>query len=229
MSEGTKRGACPGGPARDAGSEPVWTGEAGKKSPAAGSAQSGGAAGGVRRRALGASDAGISGDAGIRQRDVSRREGRRPRAGQPVENGLSVVQEEQAVYDFTGKKVLLAEDTAFNEEVATELLAMVHMDVDCAHNGKEAVELFEKAKPGTYMAILMDIHMPVMNGYEAARTIRKSEREDAGTIAIYAMTANSFEEDVSAALNAGMNGHIAKPIDAQILYEVLDKLAKEQQ
>ena len=71
--------------------------------------------------------------------------------------------------------------------------------------------------------------MPVMNGYEAARTIRKSEREDAGTIAIYAMTANSFEEDVSAALNAGMNGHIAKPIDAQILYEVLDKLAKEQQ
>ena len=148
---------------------------------------------------------------------------------QPVENDLSVVQEEQAVYDFTGKKVLLAEDTAFNEEVATELLAMVHMDVDCAHNGKEAVELFEKAKPGTYMAILMDIHMPVMNGYEAARTIRKSEREDAGTIAIYAMTANSFEEDVSAALNAGMNGHIAKPIDAQILYEVLDKLAKEQQ
>ena len=147
----------------------------------------------------------------------------------PVENGLSLVQEEQAVYDFTGKKVLLAEDTAFNEEVATELLAMVHMDVDCAHNGKEAVELFEKAKPGTYMAILMDIHMPVMNGYEAARTIRKSEREDAGTIAIYAMTANSFEEDVSAALNAGMNGHIAKPIDAQILYEVLDKLAKKQQ
>ena len=69
---------------------------------------------------------------------------------QPVENDLSVVQEEQAVYDFTGKKVLLAEDTAFNEEVATELLAMVHMDVDCAHNGKEAVELFEKAKPGTY-------------------------------------------------------------------------------
>ena len=147
----------------------------------------------------------------------------------PVENDLSLVQEEQAVYDFTGKKVLLAEDTAFNEEVATELLAMVHMDVDCAHNGKEAVELFEKAKPGTYMAILMDIHMPVMNGYEAARTIRKSEREDAGTIAIYAMTANSFEEDVSAALNAGMNGHIAKPIDAQILYEVLDKLAKKQQ
>lgn len=75
----------------------------------------------------------------------------------------------------------------------------------------------------------MDIHMSVMNGYEAARTIRKSEREDAGTIAIYAMTANSFEEDVSAALNAGMNGHIAKPIDAQILYEVLDKLAKKQQ
>ena len=106
---------------------------------------------------------------------------------------------------------------------------MVHMDVDCAHNGQEAVELFEKTEPGTYTAILMDIHMPVMNGYDAARAIRKSEREDAKTIAIYAMTANSFTEDVSAVLNAGMNGHIAKPIDAQILYEVLDKLAKEQQ
>ena len=147
---------------------------------------------------------------------------------QPVENDLSVVQEEQAVYDFTGKKVLLAEDTAFNEEVATELLAMVHMDVDCAHNGKEAVELFEKAKPGTYMAILMDIHMPVMNGYEAARTIRKSEREDAGTIAIYAMTANSFEEDVSAALNAGMNGHIAKPVDAEkVKKTILSALSRQ--
>ena len=75
---------CPGGPARDAGSKPVWTDEAGKKPPAAGSAQSGGAAGGVRRPALGASDAGVSGDAGVRQRDVPRREGRRPRAGLPA-------------------------------------------------------------------------------------------------------------------------------------------------
>ena len=77
--------------------------------------------------------------------------------------------------------------------------------------------------------MVMDMDMLLISGVEAARTIRKSEREDAGTIAIYAMPANSFEEDVSAALNAGMNGHIAKPIDAQILYEVLDKLAKEQQ
>lgn len=132
--------------------------------------------------------------------------------------------EAQKTYDFTGRKVLLAEDTEFNAEVATELLAMVHMEVDRAKNGKEAVELFEQAEPETYTAILMDIHMPVMNGYDAARAIRKSEREDARTIAIYAMTANSFTEDVSAALNAGMNGHIAKPIDAQILYETLQKL-----
>ena len=95
-----------------------------------------------------------------------------------------------------------------------------------AANGKEGLEIVTREE--IHLAIL-DIMMPVMNGYEAARTIRKSEREDAGTIAIYAMTANSFEEDVSAALNAGMNGHIAKPIDAQILYEVLDKLAKKQQ
>lgn len=148
---------------------------------------------------------------------------------QPTEKETTVVQEEQMAYDFTGKKVLLAEDTEFNAEVATELLAMVHMEVDRAHNGKEAVELFEKSEPGTYMAILMDIHMPVLNGYEAVRAIRRCGREDAGKIAIYAMTANSFTEDVSAALNAGMNGHIAKPIDAQILYEVLNNLAKEQQ
>ena len=150
-------------------------------------------------------------------------------AEQPAEDETTVVQEEQMTYDFTGKKVLLAEDTEFNAEVATELLAMVHMEVDRAHNGKEAVELFEKSEPGTYMAILMDIHMPVLNGYEAVRAIRRCGREDAGKIAIYAMTANSFTEDVSAALNAGMNGHIAKPIDAQILYEVLNNLAKEQQ
>ena len=148
---------------------------------------------------------------------------------QPAEDETTVVQEKQMAYDFTGKKVLLAEDTEFNAEVATELLAMVHMEVDRAHDGKEAVELFEKSEPGTYMAILMDIHMPVLNGYEAVRAIRRCGREDAGKIAIYAMTANSFTEDVSAALNAGMNGHIAKPIDAQILYEVLNNLAKEQQ
>ena len=125
--------------------------------------------------------------------------------------------------------MLLAEDNELNREIAVGLLNNAGIEVDSVENGLLAVERMKKSQPGYYGMIFMDIHMPVMNGYEAARTIRKSEREDAGTIAIYAMTANSFEEDVSAALNAGMNGHIAKPIDAQILYEVLDKLAKKQQ
>ena len=119
---------------------------------------------------------------------------------------------------------MLAEDTAFNEEVATELLAMVHMDVDCAHNGKEAVELFEKAKPGTYMAILMDIHMPVMNGYEAAKAIRAmNDRPDGKNIPIIAMTANSFAEDVQASLDAGMNAHLSKPI---VIEEVIKTILR---
>lgn len=126
-------------------------------------------------------------------------------------------------FDFTGHKVLLAEDIDFNREVAVELLEMVHMDVDCAVNGQEAVELFEKSAPGTYDAILMDVQMPVMDGYEATKAIRKLSHPEAKSMQIYAMTANAFTEDVSAALSAGMNGHIAKPIDTQILYEMLQK------
>lgn len=147
-----------------------------------------------------------------------------------IDRTLKEDQEKQAVgkmeYDFSGRKVLLAEDTKFNAEVATELLHLVHMEVDCAKDGKEAVEMFEKSDAGTYTAIFLDIQMPVMNGYDAARAIRKLDREDAHRIAIYAMTANSYTEDVSAALNAGMNGHIAKPIDAQTLYEILDGVTK---
>ena len=125
--------------------------------------------------------------------------------------------------------VLIVEDNEINAEIITMLLEEHGIPNELAVDGVDSIEKCITKPKDYYSLILMDIHMPVMDGYEAARTIRKSEREDAGTIAIYAMTANSFEEDVSAALNAGMNGHIAKPIDAQILYEVLDKLAKEQQ
>lgn len=129
--------------------------------------------------------------------------------------------EPQTTYDFTGKKVLLAEDTKMNAEIAVDLLAMVNMQTDCAENGKEAVELFEQAAPGTYDVILMDIRMPEMDGYEATRRIRASAHPQAQTIPIFAMTANALDEDVSAALNAGMNGHIAKPIDTMALYRTL--------
>lgn len=130
-------------------------------------------------------------------------------------------------YDFTGHRVLLAEDHELNAEIALELLAMVNMEADRAPDGKAAVEMFLTAAPGTYDAILMDVQMPEMNGYEAAEAIRAADRPDAKTIPIYAMTANAFTEDVAAALSAGMNGHIAKPIDTKILYSTLQKAITE--
>lgn len=130
-------------------------------------------------------------------------------------------------FDFGGRKALLAEDTQMNAEIAIDLLAIVNMQVDHAPDGKAAVEMFEASEPGTYTAILMDVQMPVMDGYTAAKRIRASSHLEASTIPIYAMTANAFTEDVSAALNAGMNGHIAKPIDTAVLYETLDKVVKD--
>ncbi len=126
-------------------------------------------------------------------------------------------------YDFTGKKVLIAEDVALNMEVAVSLLKMVNLKCVCAEDGAIAVDIYSKSKPDEYDAILLDINMPNMDGYEAARAIRGLSRPDAGTIPIYAMTANAFTEDVNAALDAGMNGHIAKPIEPPVLYKTLAK------
>lgn len=133
----------------------------------------------------------------------------------------------EKTYDFSGKTVLLAEDTEMNAEIAMELLGLVGLKTDHAWNGRQAVEMFTASAPGTYMAVLMDVQMPEMNGYEAARAIRASAHPDAAKIPVFAMTANAFTEDVSAALNAGMNGHIAKPIDTEILYETLRKAGEE--
>lgn len=133
----------------------------------------------------------------------------------------------EKTYDFSGKTVLLAEDTEMNAEIAMELLELVGLRTDHAWNGRQAVEMFTASAPGTYMAVLMDVQMPEMNGYEAARAIRASTHPDAAKIPVFAMTANAFTEDVSAALNAGMNGHIAKPIDTEILYETLRKAGEE--
>ena len=124
-------------------------------------------------------------------------------------------------FDFTGYRVLLAEDNDLNAEIATELLEMVHLPVDRAENGQRAVEMFAASAPGQYDAILMDIQMPVLDGYGATRAIRALKRPDAGQIPIFAMTANAFTEDVAQALSAGMNGHVAKPIDTKILYQTL--------
>lgn len=121
-------------------------------------------------------------------------------------------------YDFSGARILLAEDNEFNREVAQEFLEMAGAVVECAENGKEALEKFMRSKPGEYTLILMDVQMPVMDGYEATRAIRASGHARAETIPILAMTANAFNEDIAAAVQAGMNGHLAKPIDVAVLY-----------
>jgi len=124
-------------------------------------------------------------------------------------------------YDFTGRRVLIAEDNELNREVAKGLLDMVNMQEDFAVNGAKAVELFTNSPAGTYDAILMDVQMPVLNGHDAARAIRASDHPQARSITIYAMTADAFTDDISAALACGMNGHIAKPVNAEELYKKL--------
>ena len=122
---------------------------------------------------------------------------------------------------FSGEGVLLAEDNAMNMEIATHILTSSGLTADCAWNGKEAADMFIASPVGKYKAILMDIQMPVMDGYQAARLIRTSQHPEAGTIPIIAMTAEAFAENVADALAAGMNGHIAKPVDVNILLDTL--------
>lgn len=130
-------------------------------------------------------------------------------------------------YDFNGKRALIAEDVVLNMEVTVRMLEMVGFEVECAENGQLAVQAFEKHGSGYFDIIFLDINMPVMNGYDAARVIRSSLQTDAKTVPVYAMTANAFTEDISASLDAGMNGHIAKPIEADILYRTLAEVFKD--
>ena len=129
-----------------------------------------------------------------------------------------------SVPDLSGKRILLAEDNMINREIALEILSATGVTTDCAENGKEAVELFEASSPHTYDLILMDIQMPVMDGYEAVRLIRASDRADSKEVPIWAMTANAFAEDVQKTAAAGMNGHLAKPIDVRLLMQLLKTL-----
>lgn len=122
---------------------------------------------------------------------------------------------------LSGKRVLLVEDNDINREILIELLQMQDMVVDPAENGQKALDAFESSSPGEYDAILMDIQMPVLNGYQATEAIRALNRSDAQTIPIFALTADAFAADVAKARNAGMNGHIAKPIEIDHLLEVL--------
>ena len=130
---------------------------------------------------------------------------------------------QEAAQDFSGVRVLLAEDNELNWEIANELLSARGFVLDWAENGQQCLEKFRASRPGDYQVILMDLRMPVMNGYEATRAIRALDRPDAGTIPIIAMTADAFSEDVHKCLECGMNAHIAKPLDMRELLRLLQK------
>ena len=124
-------------------------------------------------------------------------------------------------------RILLVEDNALNQEIAVAILEEAGLTVDTAENGRIAVDILSQSKPDYYQLVLMDVQMPVMNGYEATRLIRQMEDPKISQIPILAMTANAFEEDKQEALRAGMNGHIAKPINIKKLLELLGELLKK--
>lgn len=143
----------------------------------------------------------------------------------PLEIDVQAEEEKEDVVSehiqIAGKRALLVEDNELNQEIAQFILEDFGMHVTIANNGKEAVEIFEQAEPETFQIIFMDVMMPVMNGYEAAKAIRVMSRPDAARIPIVTMTANAFAEDVQAAKDAGMNEHIAKPLEADVIARVL--------
>lgn len=130
------------------------------------------------------------------------------------------IQNEVKEVNFENKRILLAEDNELNMEIAQEILSDVGFEVEWAENGQICTEMFANSKEGYYDVVLMDIRMPVMDGYEACKIIRAMERGDA-ELPIIAMTADAFSEDMQRSLQSGMNEHVAKPIDIDKLYQVL--------
>ena len=136
--------------------------------------------------------------------------------------------EDAKIQKFVGKRILLAEDNDLNWEIAEDLLSEAGFELERAENGKICVEKFEQSQEGFYDAVLMDIRMPVMNGYEAAEAIRAVGRRDAD-IPIIAMTADAFSEDIKKCLDCGMNAHISKPIDIADVMRILERYITERQ
>lgn len=139
----------------------------------------------------------------------------------PEEKDICGNQEETQAEDFSGKRILLAEDNDFNADIATELLTEVGFMVERAQDGKVCVDMLEQADDGYYDLILMDVQMPNMNGYEATESIRRMSNPSKAGIPIIAMTANTFEEDKNNAHAAGIDAHLAKPVDVRKLIETL--------
>ena len=123
--------------------------------------------------------------------------------------------------------MILAEDNEMNREIVKEILKDTGLNITCAETGREALEIFENSTDGTYQMILMDIQMPVMDGYEAARRIRACGHSQSMKIPIIACSADAFTEDVNKALAAGMNDHISKPIDYEKLCHILNQYCTE--
>lgn len=146
--------------------------------------------------------------------------GLRPFAGETEE---PIITEKKENKNFAGKHVLLAEDNDLNWEIANELLSDLGLELEWAEDGRICVEKFEKSSKGWYAAILMDLRMPEMTGYEAAKAIRAMDREDAGVIPIIAMSADAFSDDIKRCLECGMNAHTAKPVDVQEVARLLEK------
>lgn len=136
----------------------------------------------------------------------------------------SYPKEEKKHLDYSGKKVLLVEDNEINREIATEILKSLGLNVDCAADGMEAVEIMSSEAGNQYDMIFMDIQMPKMDGYTATREIRTLKDTKKANVPIIAMTANAFDEDRKKAIKAGMNGHIAKPIDVNVILQNLDRI-----
>ena len=130
-------------------------------------------------------------------------------------------EEDEAEEQFPGFRILLAEDNELNAEIATEILGAAGFIIDWVEDGTEAVEKMKNANPGDYDVIMMDVQMPVMDGYEATRQIRALDNKEIANIPIIAMTANAYEEDKKNAFDAGMNGHVAKPIDVPVMMKTL--------
>ena len=121
----------------------------------------------------------------------------------------------------------MAEDVIINAEIMKQVILMREAEIDHAGNGKIVLEMFKKSPVGRYDAILMDVRMPEMDGLEAATAIRALDRQDAKEIPIIALTANAFDEDVQRSLQVGMNAHLSKPVDPELLYQTLEELIWE--
>lgn len=124
------------------------------------------------------------------------------------------------------REQVVAANMQVNAEIMMMVLSMREMETEHAENGRVAVEMFSRSEPGYYDAILMDMRMPEMDGLEATRAIRELDRPDAGTIPIIALTANAFDEDVQRSMQAGLDAHLSKPVEPELLFETLENLIR---